>query len=71
MRVVAEVRPGILPTGIRAVVRHVYLVNVPGPRRIRRLADRQVEVIDEAQALVVRTRSSVSTTTNQRCVCAS
>ena len=45
MRVVAEIWAGIDPTRVRAVVRDVELVDVPATGRVRRLADRDVDVV--------------------------
>ena len=45
VRVVAEVRARVRATRVRAVVRHVDPVDVPAARRIRGLADGDVEVV--------------------------
>ena len=52
MRVVAQVRAGVDPAGVRAVVGDVEPVDVPGAGRVRRLADSDVEVVDQCERAV-------------------
>ena len=54
MRIVAQIGPGVGTPSVRAVVRNVDVVNVPGTGRVRRRADRDVEVIHAREHTLTR-----------------